>query len=464
VSGAGGGRAVWLGAVTACSSLGLVCALSASAAAAPCGRPDVDVTFPADGAESVPKNAILAAHYRAPADWQDEGVTLTGPDGVELAVDVSYDAAESTLRAVPQGTLLEGEHRIVWPALRGVATSVGLGRTASFRVGASEDAAAPRFAGASGVEWQLLREQDPCTSGLEDRFQYDIELGELSDDQAHSLLSVIVFETRSPTHTSGVPKQLAVLPLANDGHVHVERSSTRSGTVCFAAILRDLALFTSGGGDQEVCAKTTEPPYFEGCSLSQRSTPGHGWGFAVMLVSFGVRRMARRRRLRMTLGALGLLGCDERTGPLDAPPEPPQGEASAFLCRGEQCSQRHVRLPDDGEWRCADLDGVVLCAGGEPAAGVVPAGAARGYRCGERLGLARHERVCVDSAPDFPPGGRAAYRCRFDAEHGLTRECAPRETPPSDAIAALPPRAPECWLDADCQGSCVHGFCTGAGR
>jgi hypothetical protein len=464
VSGAAGGRAFWLGARSACVSLGLVSALSANAAAAPCGRPDVDVTFPPNAAEAVPQNAILAAHYRAPADWQDEGVTLTGPDGAELAVDVSYDAAESTLRAVPQGTLLEGEHRIVWPALRGVATGVGLGQTASFRVGASEDVAAPRFSGASGIEWQLLREQDPCTSGLEDRFQYDIELGELSDDQARSLLSVVVFETRSPTHTSGVPKQLAVLPLANDGHIHVERSSTRSGVVCFAAILRDLALFSSGGGDQEVCAKTTEPPYFEGCSLSPRSTHEHGWGFAVILGLLGVRRIARRRHTGVALGALGLLGCDERTSQRSAPPEPPGGEASAFLCREEQCSQRHVRLPDDGEWRCADLDGAVLCAGGETAAGVVPVGAGRGYRCGERRGSARRERVCVDSAPDFPPGGRAEYRCRFDAEHGLTRECAPRETQPNDAVAALPARAPECWLDADCQGPCVKGYCAGARR
>ena len=83
--------------------------------------------------------------------------------------------------------------------------------------------------------------------------------------------------------------------------------------------------------------------------------------------------------------------------------------------------QRHVRLPDDGEWRCAERDGVAWCAGGEPAAGVVRAPAERGFVCGERrmTGDAGVERVCVDESPDVPGGERGGYRCRFLQE----RDC-----------------------------------------
>ena len=41
--------------------------LSRVVQAAPCGRPDVDLTFPPSDATSVPSNALLAAHYAAPA-------------------------------------------------------------------------------------------------------------------------------------------------------------------------------------------------------------------------------------------------------------------------------------------------------------------------------------------------------------------------------------------------------------
>jgi hypothetical protein len=133
------------------------------------------------------------------------------------------------------------------------------------------------------------------------------------------------------------------------------------------------------------------------------------------------------------------------------------------LCDDARCSQRQVRLPDDGEWRCAELDGVALCAGGEPAAGVVQTSSQRGYRCGARRGPKR-ERVCVDPAPDYPPEGPAGYGCRFDAEHGNRRECRARDQVTEQAQAELPAKAPDCWLDADCSGRCDRGFCVGATR
>jgi hypothetical protein len=135
-------------------------------------------------------------------------------------------------------------------------------------------------------------------------------------------------------------------------------------------------------------------------------------------------------------------------------------ESSPFVCTGDICTQRHVRLPDDGEWRCAERDGVVWCAGGEPAAGVVSASAARGYRCGERRGSKVRERVCVDAAPDYPEGGAARFRCRFEQEQGVVRSCTRAPATPRP----LPENArPNCWLDADCPGRCERGSCVEAG-
>jgi hypothetical protein len=158
--------------------------------------------------------------------------------------------------------------------------------------------------------------------------------------------------------------------------------------------------------------------------------------------------------------ALLALGCARGEAPSEKPPPRRTIEASPFVCNGDVCLQRHVRLPDDGEWRCAERDGVVWCAGGEPAAGVVAAKASRGYRCGERRGSKERERVCVDAAPDYPDGGAAQFRCRFEQEHGVVRSC----TRAGGAQRPLPAGAePNCWLDADCAGRCERGTCVEAG-
>lgn len=187
-----------------------------------------------------------------------------------------------------------------------------------------------------------------------------------------------------------------------------------------------------------------------------------------------------------------LLGCDRGSSPapagsvgtLELPPpaergelctgertlrrcRPRNAEASDFVCDGGLCTQRHVRLPDDGEWRCAEREGVAWCAGGEPAAGVVAVASDRGFLCGERRiprdapADRRRERICIDPSPDIPPGAREAYSCRFAQERGVTRECIEKPTP----VRPPPARtAPDCWLDADCApGSCDRGQCVDGG-
>ena len=171
-------------------------------------------------------------------------------------------------------------------------------------------------------------------------------------------------------------------------------------------------------------------------------------------------RVFRARDWALFGGALSaLVACAREETPWRAPPARKAIEASPFVCMGPTCTQRHVRLPDDGEWRCAEQDGVVWCAGGEPAAGVVTAKSERGYRCGERRGKTP-ERVCVDAAPDYPDGGAAAFRCRFEQEYGVTRSCTRAQGTPRPVPSGA---QPNCWIDADCGGRCERGTCAEAG-
>lgn len=133
-------------------------------------------------------------------------------------------------------------------------------------------------------------------------------------------------------------------------------------------------------------------------------------------------------------------------------------QAGRFQCEGDVCSQPYPRLPDSGEWRCADSGGVVWCAGGEPAAGVVPGPLAPGYRCGARFGQGRAERVCIDEHPDYPLAAADHYACSFAQERGMTRICKRASAQPAPSLAAG--ALPACWLDEDCRsGECDRGTC-----
>jgi hypothetical protein len=133
--------------------------------------------------------------------------------------------------------------------------------------------------------------------------------------------------------------------------------------------------------------------------------------------------------------------------------------AGRFVCAGDVCSQPYPRLPDSGEWRCAESGGVVWCAGGEPAAGVAPGEPSPRYRCATRFGGGpAAERVCVDRHPDYPLDQAGGYTCSFAQERGMTRVCK-RATPP--ATTPLASNAlPACWLGKDCRsGVCDRGSC-----
>jgi len=128
--------------------------------------------------------------------------------------------------------------------------------------------------------------------------------------------------------------------------------------------------------------------------------------------------------------------------------------ASRFHAKNGQFRQEHPRLPDTGEWRCAERGKVVWCAGGQAAAGVVRGPADRGYRCGPRWGTPG-ERVCIDQHPDYPGDG---YECKMEEELGVARIC---RLAGATSTRPLPTSAvPACWLDRDCPTQhCDRGAC-----
>jgi hypothetical protein len=140
--------------------------------------------------------------------------------------------------------------------------------------------------------------------------------------------------------------------------------------------------------------------------------------------------------------------------PVSLAPRP----ASSFDCGAEGCIQLHPRLPDSGEWRCAERGQVVWCAGGEPAAGVVSGPADARYRCGRRWSNAGAERVCIDRSPDYPNQQPLDYSCRFQQERGIRRQCLLAQAEPGKPLPEL--AVPACWLDRDCRAQrCDRGTC-----
>lgn len=281
-------------ALAACASAAVLVALPARSE--PCGVPDVDATYPPDGAAGVPPNARLSAHYSSPADYAGEPVTLTASTHGEQALDVTYDEAEGLLRAVPFAALPVDSYRLAWPSLRGASSGSGRSKEIGFTVGGPDDVSPPAFAGLLSLSWDLSRDTDPCTDELEDRYLFDFELGQAEDDVSTNLLSVVLFETEDPQYgASSTPKQLGIYPFPANAKLHVARSASHAGKTCFAAVTRDLADHVSGGGNVEVCQETIESPWFEGCSVSRRA-PASSAPFVLLGLAVFGRRLRRGAR------------------------------------------------------------------------------------------------------------------------------------------------------------------------
>jgi hypothetical protein len=290
-------------------ALAVVC-LASSGRAETCVKPDLVDTFPPDGAESVPPNAKLTAHYEATAQYIDEDVRLvrgvttsTSADDGE-SVPVTFSEDEGLLTATPPNGLTPGEHYVIkWPKLRGIGTaSRGRGANVTFTVGHADDVEPPSFQGLTAIQWDVRRTSDDCTNGIEERFVFDVTPGSASDDSGTESLAVVVYQTQGGDVGSDPSKPVLTALLPESGKsVRVERPiDGAKGRVCFAAHVKDLAgqVSTGNGANKEVCVKTTPPPFFYGCRLASpgRANPESraiALGFGLVVLSLRKRRRHR---------------------------------------------------------------------------------------------------------------------------------------------------------------------------
>jgi hypothetical protein len=288
-----------------------VLGLGRLAHATSCVKPDLIDSFPADGAEGVPTNATLTAHYESTAEYLNEDVTLgegkSTPDGGanQESQPVTFNKDEGLLTVTPPNGLLAGKDYVIkWPKLRGIGTaSRGRGANVSFTVGDSEDREAPTFEGLMGISWDVRRGRDDCTESLEERFVFNVTPGKATDDLGTDLLALVVFQTRGgDVGTSGASRQVLMAPLPKEGKsAEVEQPiAAATGHVCFSAQVQDLtgARSSGNGANKEVCVKTTPPPFFYGCGVTPPGRAPRRQSGAPLILGAVVLSLSRRRRHR----------------------------------------------------------------------------------------------------------------------------------------------------------------------
>jgi hypothetical protein len=264
-----------------------------------CNRPDLVDTLPQDGATGIPLNARLVARYERSAEYLGESV-LFGRAGEEpVALPAFFSPSEGLLEVTPPDALEPGTtYDVEWPALRGIATaSLGRGARIRFTAGDREDTEPPRFSGVEHVTWRLERRRDPCTDRRDERFVFDLELGEPRDDGGRDALALVVFQTAGPgfgASSGAAPVLTQAMPAGRQATVRLPIEDA-VGSVCFAAIVRDLAGQISASGNVEACTETEAPPFFQGCAIGRaRRDRSRAGGASLLLAVAAV--YARRRR------------------------------------------------------------------------------------------------------------------------------------------------------------------------
>jgi len=276
---------------------------AAPVARAQCGRPDLVDMVPPDGAVDVPRNAKLGAHYAASADYLGEDVILVHPDGSQQLLDATWDATEQFLSVVPSSSALTADstYEIRWPVLRGLnAAAPGLGGTAHFITGAGFDAAPPTFAGVAGLSWDLERKTNDCIDEVVERYKFDVVLGAADDDGGTSGLTLMLFQTKGP-NVFGMPVPIPARAWPEGGmegtRAQVKLPTADAvGEICFAGLVRDTIGQVSEGGDVQACVHTTDPPFFNGCSVS--GGDGAPGGVLASLLPLAALLLRRRMRAR----------------------------------------------------------------------------------------------------------------------------------------------------------------------
>ncbi len=246
---------------------------ASTAGADPCNRPDLRAAMPPADATDVPTNVWLQALYATSAEYQGEEILLVQIDGETRSLVGTFDAAEGLLSVTPPELLPGATYEIRWPALRGIATaSKGDGATIRFEVGTRADTRSPEFAGLADLKWDWEHKRDDCSEATDDRYVFELGIGEATDDGGHESLTLLVFQTKGPKIDVPVPVHVGALPDPGERVVVTRTVEEAVGELCFSALVRDLTGQVAGGSAEEVCVDTRPPPFFNGCAVA--STPG----------------------------------------------------------------------------------------------------------------------------------------------------------------------------------------------
>ena len=280
-----------------------VAAATPVAHAGQCGKPDLVDMVPSDGATGVPVNATLGAHYTASAEHLGERVMLQRlPNGPKQVLTPTWQAAEQLLSVTPAAPLEPGvDYLIQWPALRGLnAAAPGVGGTAMFTTGTATDGADPSFAGVVGLSWDLERAPDDCVDGLVERFVFDVTLAPASDDGGTSGLTLMLFQTKGP-NVFGMPVPIPARAWPEGGmegtRAQVKLPTVDAvGEICFAGLVRATLGDLPDGVAVQACVHTTDPPFFNGCSVS--GGDGAPGGVLASLLPLAALLLRRRMRAR----------------------------------------------------------------------------------------------------------------------------------------------------------------------
>ena len=296
--------------------VGLALLVQTSWLRAQCASPDLLDAIPPDGATNVPFDwstsgnlgfAPLVARYDIGAVHNGEPVVFRragdpvrdcGADGGSWCLAGSWDSQLLTLTARPPGGFEPGaEYEVVWPGLGSITdpSTKGDDTTVRFSVGARVDIERPSFGGLTSVRWDFQRKYDACSDTEAERYVFDVQIDEPSDDGGAELLTLRVFQTEGPT-LGGVPSEVHVERYSGNRTARITRPiSAGVGRVCFSALVSDPGgNVSANSASREVCTKTIRPPFFEGCAFA-RTTNGHPAvvGLSVLgLLALGARRRA----------------------------------------------------------------------------------------------------------------------------------------------------------------------------
>jgi hypothetical protein len=274
-----------------------------------CTSPDYIESMPPDGATGVPDNAMLFARYASIAQYIDEPVVLEHPAGIDTTVTATFDDTSAILQIVPPMPLVPGDsYTVHWPALRGIDTAtLGTSGETTFTAGSEEDTQPPSFSGVTSVSWDVSRTTDNCNGSIDQRYVFDVGIGDAADDGGRDSLTLLVFQTSGPAVDAEAPAPVLVQRIPPPGQrVQVTTTIAQGvGHICFAAIVRDLTLKASTSG-APVCVDTVEPPFFYGCAAAGspnervlRTTGNTARHACLALLAWtGVTLVARRTRRR----------------------------------------------------------------------------------------------------------------------------------------------------------------------